>query len=229
MRNRIYYQLTSIFIAFLVVSLPVAHADTLNLIYDKNGNLIYSEVDRLFRTYNSFNQLWKVYDGTSDTYALLDGRVLIKNLLLSVLFRPLKTLRQVDEVFPFLKAEDEGVSFEQMDEIKLVLAWLFHPDGLQIKDNRLIFLEVAPDKLKNVPFDLVLFFFRKLYLVGELFCLGKLLFLDKKEQPAAALAAFENLLSAVLVKGVAPHTLVWHVTSSLLFLAGLPASEARSC
>ncbi|MBI2140082.1 hypothetical protein HYU14_04100 [Candidatus Woesearchaeota archaeon] len=51
--RRTCYQLNSILIAFLVVSLPVAHADTLNLIYDANGNLVTG--DGFYREYNSFN------------------------------------------------------------------------------------------------------------------------------------------------------------------------------
>ena len=79
-----YVQTIAVFLAMLIVMLPVAFADTLNLIYDGNGNLVSG--DGSYRVYNSLNQLWKVYNGSDATGALLqeytyhpiEERVLIK-------------------------------------------------------------------------------------------------------------------------------------------------------
>ncbi|MBI2576315.1 hypothetical protein HYV84_03805 [Candidatus Woesearchaeota archaeon] len=70
MNNKVYYQFIGILMAFLVVSFPVTGATELNLIYDPNGNLVTG--DGFYRVYNSINQLWKVYNGTSDTNTMLE-------------------------------------------------------------------------------------------------------------------------------------------------------------
>ena len=56
--------LTSVFMICLIIMLPICFADTLSLSYDANGNLVGG--DGKYRVYNSLNQLWKVYNGTSD-------------------------------------------------------------------------------------------------------------------------------------------------------------------
>jgi hypothetical protein len=57
------------FMLFLIVSLPICFAQEINLVYDKNGNLLYG--DGKYRVYNSLNQLWKVYNN-SNTSVLLE-------------------------------------------------------------------------------------------------------------------------------------------------------------
>ena len=77
-------RLLAVFLSFLIAMLPVCFADTLNLVYDQNGNLVTG--DGVYRVYNSLNQLWKVYNGSDTTGKLLqqytyhptEERVLIK-------------------------------------------------------------------------------------------------------------------------------------------------------
>src|SRR3989338_2278848 len=67
-------------------SFPVRHQGSLPLADDPNGNLVTG--DGYFRVYNSFNQLWKVYNGTSDantlleeyTYHPMEERILVKKV-----------------------------------------------------------------------------------------------------------------------------------------------------
>lgn len=74
----------ALFIAALVIMLPICFATEINPQYDANGNLVTG--DGLFRVYNSFNQLSKVYNGTDETGILLqeyqyhptEERVLVK-------------------------------------------------------------------------------------------------------------------------------------------------------
>ncbi len=74
----------AIFLIFLIVMLPICFVDTLNLVYDNNGNLISG--DGFYREYNSLNQLWKVKNGSTSSGVLLqeyiyhpiEERVLIK-------------------------------------------------------------------------------------------------------------------------------------------------------
>jgi RHS repeat-associated protein len=54
---------------FLLIIQPIVFAQTLNLVYDQNGNLVTG--DGVFRVYNSLNQLWKVYNGSSVSGTLL--------------------------------------------------------------------------------------------------------------------------------------------------------------
>ncbi|MBN2053199.1 hypothetical protein JW756_06875, partial [Candidatus Woesearchaeota archaeon] len=54
---------------FLVVTLPVCFAVQYDLTYDANGNLVTG--DGKYRVYNSFNQLWKVYNGSNGSGVLL--------------------------------------------------------------------------------------------------------------------------------------------------------------
>jgi RHS repeat-associated protein len=63
-------KITAVFMILLVITLPVVFAETLNLTYDENGNLITG--DGQFRVYNSLNQLSKVYNGSDDTGVLLE-------------------------------------------------------------------------------------------------------------------------------------------------------------
>jgi RHS repeat-associated protein len=63
--------------------MPFCFATQLNLSYDANGNLISG--DGKYREYNSLNQLWKVYNGSTNatllqeyTYHPVEERVLIK-------------------------------------------------------------------------------------------------------------------------------------------------------
>jgi RHS repeat-associated protein len=72
-------------LAFLFVSSFICFAKDSNHIYDANGNLISG--DGFYRVYNSLNQLWKVYNGSSPTLLLeeyayhpLEERVLFKKV-----------------------------------------------------------------------------------------------------------------------------------------------------
>ncbi len=77
-------KIITIFMTFLVVMLPVSFADALSLTYDANGNLVSG--DGLFREYNSLNQLWRVYNGSTDgdpllqefTHHPIEERVIVK-------------------------------------------------------------------------------------------------------------------------------------------------------
>jgi RHS repeat-associated protein len=62
-------KMTVLFLLFLIVIQPLVFAETLNLIYDANGNLVSG--DGVFRVYNSLNQLWKVYNGSDSSGELL--------------------------------------------------------------------------------------------------------------------------------------------------------------
>jgi RHS repeat-associated protein len=60
---------TVLFLLIMMLIQPLVFAETLNLVYDANGNLITG--DGVFRVYNSLNQLWKVYNGSSTSGGLL--------------------------------------------------------------------------------------------------------------------------------------------------------------
>jgi len=60
----------SILLVFLIVSMPFCFAAEMQLTYDANGNLVTG--DGKFRTYNSLNQLWKVYNGSNSSGTLLE-------------------------------------------------------------------------------------------------------------------------------------------------------------
>jgi len=76
--------LFAVLIALLIVSMPVVHAETLNLVTDANGNLITG--DGFFREYNSFNQLVNVRNGSDIsapllqqfTYHPIEERIILK-------------------------------------------------------------------------------------------------------------------------------------------------------
>ena len=63
-------KILSALMVLLLLSMPLVHATELRLTYDANGNLITG--DGKFRVYNSLNQLWKIYNGTSDADPLLE-------------------------------------------------------------------------------------------------------------------------------------------------------------
>jgi len=79
-------KLVALFIAVLIISMPVCFANELSLTYDSNGNLVTG--DGKFRVYNSLNQLWKVYNGSDSsgllleelTYHPVEERVLVKKV-----------------------------------------------------------------------------------------------------------------------------------------------------
>lgn len=72
------------FMILLIISLPLIHANELNLVYDNAGNL--KKGDGFYREYNSLNQLSKVYEGNDTSgqllqefiYDLVEERVFIK-------------------------------------------------------------------------------------------------------------------------------------------------------
>ena len=72
-------------LGLLIAIQSVVYAETLNLVYDANGNLITG--DGRFRVYNSFNQLSAIYNGSTNissqlleeyTYHPLEERILYK-------------------------------------------------------------------------------------------------------------------------------------------------------
>jgi len=74
----------ALFMAFLIISLPICFAQEMSLTYDANGNLVSG--DGKYRTYNSLNQLYRVYNGSGTNGTLLyefkyhpvEERVLVK-------------------------------------------------------------------------------------------------------------------------------------------------------
>ncbi|MFC1715687.1 RHS repeat domain-containing protein [Candidatus Poribacteria bacterium] len=80
-----YLRTSAVFMTILILMIPVCFADTISLRYDANGNLVTG--DGLYRKYNSFNRLWKVYNGSAENESNLlieyihhpvEERVLIK-------------------------------------------------------------------------------------------------------------------------------------------------------
>jgi len=69
MKSIKYLTCVAMVLATLILIQPMVHAETLNLIYDANGNLVSG--DGKYREYNSLNQLAKVYNGTGDSGTLL--------------------------------------------------------------------------------------------------------------------------------------------------------------
>jgi len=61
--------LIALVMTWLVVSIPIIHAETLNLVTDANGNLVTG--DGMYREYNSFNQLVNVRNGSNISSTLL--------------------------------------------------------------------------------------------------------------------------------------------------------------
>jgi len=76
-------KIVSMLLIFLIISTSFCFAAEMSLTYDANGNLITG--DGKYRTYNSLNQLWRVYNGSNTsmlleeyTYDPIEERVLIK-------------------------------------------------------------------------------------------------------------------------------------------------------
>ena len=72
-----------IFMTMLIISLPVAFADELQLTYDANGNLLSG--DGYNRTYNSLNQLVEIRNSTGSlleefVYHPVEERILVKKV-----------------------------------------------------------------------------------------------------------------------------------------------------
>ncbi len=93
-------KLIALFLASLIIMLPVCFAAELNLVYDANGNLLSG--DGYVRTYNSLNQLAEIRNSTGSlleefSYHPVEERILVKktytNLVLS------ETVYYVDENF----------------------------------------------------------------------------------------------------------------------------------
>ena len=68
----------------LILSMSIATATEMKLIYDANGNLVTGDGE--YRIYNSLNQLWKVYNGSNSSgylmqeyiYHPIEERILVK-------------------------------------------------------------------------------------------------------------------------------------------------------
>ena len=65
-----YLKLSAILIGVLIAIQPLVHAETLNLVYDANGNLISG--DNKYREYNSLNQLIRVRNGSTASDPILE-------------------------------------------------------------------------------------------------------------------------------------------------------------
>lgn len=66
------FKKTILFIVSICLLISVVQAlDSYNLEYDANGNLIYREDLNVSYQYNSFNQLWKVWEGEVESGVLL--------------------------------------------------------------------------------------------------------------------------------------------------------------
>lgn len=115
------------------------------MMYDTNGNLIYSEADGLFRVYNSENRLWKIHNGTNDsapllqeiTWDLVDDRILMKTTYYGnsswkekVIYVTPEMVRVKNEsgTFDFLYIYHEGQLIAQKNPDGSVL--YYHPDHL---------------------------------------------------------------------------------------------------
>lgn len=59
-----------VLLSLLVISLPICFATEISLTYDKRGNLLTG--DGKYRVYNSYNQLWKIYNGSDVNGVLLE-------------------------------------------------------------------------------------------------------------------------------------------------------------
>lgn len=148
MRSAIYLRNLAIFLASLIVMLPVAFADSLT--WDENGNLEYSELDGLFRVYNSENKLWKIYNGTDgvdpDTgwllqeyvHDLVEERILMKKTYNSsgdvtekVIYVTKDYVRVKNEtgVFDTLYINHEGQLIAQKN-VNDSTTYYFHPDNV---------------------------------------------------------------------------------------------------
>jgi|GEM_PF-3028359 len=78
-------KIISMLLIFLIFSMPFTLAAEMLLTYDANGNLVTG--DGKFRTYNSLNQLWRIYNGSNTsmlleeyTYHPVEERVAIKKV-----------------------------------------------------------------------------------------------------------------------------------------------------
>ena len=58
-------RMIAVFMAMLIMLIPVVHATELNLVYDQNGNLLYG--DGKYREYNSLNQLVRIRSSDNST------------------------------------------------------------------------------------------------------------------------------------------------------------------
>jgi RHS repeat-associated protein len=84
--DRIKYPLVqiTIFLAFLIVSLPVCFANEIKITYDANGNVVSD--GQFYREYNGANQLYRIRNGTTAsspiyqeyTYDPIEERVVLK-------------------------------------------------------------------------------------------------------------------------------------------------------
>ena len=79
-----YLKSISLILVILIISVPVCFALEMKLVYDANGNLVTGDGE--YRTYNSQNQLWRVYNGSNSsgylmqeyTYHPIEERILVK-------------------------------------------------------------------------------------------------------------------------------------------------------
>ncbi len=62
-------KLISIFMILLIITLPICFSVEYDLTWDPNGNL--ESGDGFYHEYNSYNQLWKVYNGSNSSGTLL--------------------------------------------------------------------------------------------------------------------------------------------------------------
>jgi len=70
MKPQKYLKISAIILALLVISLPIALSQELNLIYDANGNLVTG--DGFYREYNELNQLSRIREGNVSNGPILE-------------------------------------------------------------------------------------------------------------------------------------------------------------
>lgn len=101
-------KIISLFIIFLIVSLPICFAVEINLQYDSNGNLVTG--DGFYRTYNSLNQLYKVYNGSNSTGTLLEEYT----------FDPIEERVAIKKVFNTTGGLKETVYYFTQNNVRIV-------------------------------------------------------------------------------------------------------------
>src|SRR3989339_1472450 len=70
-----------------------------------------------------------------------------------------KTLGKINHIFPFAELEDKRVLLEQMDEVKLILAWLCNLDCFNVKEDRLVLIYIASHNVQHIFLNLLLVIF----------------------------------------------------------------------
>ena len=86
MKFKNYIRTITILLSFLIISIPLIHAQEINYVTDANGNLVTG--DNFYREYNELNQLIRIREGNVSTGKILEEytwhpveeRILIKDV-----------------------------------------------------------------------------------------------------------------------------------------------------